>query len=224
MSTPITIADPNATPSLAQDTRNVDVIFGDRQIGVGTMTTAASGIVVNAHYQWPPDAPAEVRATFVFDILSSNTCKVEVDWPGLLSQRIPLQDASYIMLLLMARPDFVIATPGGDRVTVTGYVVTPVVGWISYPYAFAPNPDEVALVLELPLGAFQQPPRSRTLLGEGFRRLVLAFEVDGHLHSISEITGYHIQALDGEIGHVDDFVAGHSMATFAELVEVVGDA
>ena len=117
MSTPITIADPNATTTLAQDTRNVDVVFGDRRIGAGTMTTAASGIVVEAHYQWPPDAPAEVRATFVFDILSSNTCKVEVDWPGLLARPIPLQDASYIMLLLMARPDFVIATPGGDRVT-----------------------------------------------------------------------------------------------------------
>ena len=26
------------------------------------------------------------------------------------------------------------------------------------------------------------------------------------------------------LAHVDDFVAGHSMATFAELVEVVGDA
>jgi sporulation protein YlmC with PRC-barrel domain len=33
------------------------------------------------------------------------------------------------------------------------------------------------------------------------------FDGAGHLRSISEITGYHIQALDGEIGHVDDFMA-----------------
>lgn len=29
---------------------------------------------------------------------------------------------------------------------------------------------------------------------------------DRHLRSTQEVTGYHIQALDGEIGHVDDFV------------------
>ena len=39
MSTPITIADPNATPSLAQDTRNVDVIFGDY---VNTLSTGGA--------------------------------------------------------------------------------------------------------------------------------------------------------------------------------------
>ena len=30
--------------------------------------------------------------------------------------------------------------------------------------------------------------------------------VDPHLRSVKEITGYHIQARDGEIGHVDDVV------------------
>ena len=29
---------------------------------------------------------------------------------------------------------------------------------------------------------------------------------DPHLRSTSEVTGYHIQALDGEIGHVEDFI------------------
>jgi uncharacterized protein YrrD len=29
---------------------------------------------------------------------------------------------------------------------------------------------------------------------------------DPHLRSVDEITGYHIQARDGEIGHIDDFV------------------
>jgi 8-oxo-dGTP pyrophosphatase MutT (NUDIX family) len=67
-----------------------------------------------------------------------------------------------------------------DLATITGFVVTPVVGWIPHPYGYRLNRDEVALAIELPLRAFVVPPRARTLVGEGLRRLVLAFEVDGH--------------------------------------------
>ncbi len=67
-----------------------------------------------------------------------------------------------------------------DYNTVTDYVVTPVVGWIPHPYAYRPNAREVAYVVELPLRAFLQPQRARTLLFEGLRRIVLAFDVDGH--------------------------------------------
>lgn len=31
-------------------------------------------------------------------------------------------------------------------------------------------------------------------------------ERDSHLHSSTDVKGYHIKALDGEIGHIDDFV------------------
>ena len=31
-------------------------------------------------------------------------------------------------------------------------------------------------------------------------------EWDRHLRSTQEVTGYHLLALDGEIGHVDDFI------------------
>jgi hypothetical protein len=31
--------------------------------------------------------------------------------------------------------------------------------------------------------------------------------LDSHLRSTNEVTGYHIQAMDGEVGHVDDFIA-----------------
>ena len=30
--------------------------------------------------------------------------------------------------------------------------------------------------------------------------------IDRHLHSTNEVSGYHIQALDGEVGHVEDFL------------------
>lgn len=33
-------------------------------------------------------------------------------------------------------------------------------------------------------------------------------EADPHLRSTREVIGYHIQANDGGIGHVDDFIAG----------------
>ncbi len=67
-----------------------------------------------------------------------------------------------------------------DVVTVSGYIVTPVVGWIPWPYALTPNPIEVQYVLDLPLASFIDPPRARTLLREGLRRIVLAFDVENH--------------------------------------------
>lgn len=67
-----------------------------------------------------------------------------------------------------------------DYITTSGYVVTPVVGWIPHPYPYRPNAAEVDLVLELPLQAFLAPQRARTLLFEGFRRIVMAFDVEGH--------------------------------------------
>jgi 8-oxo-dGTP pyrophosphatase MutT (NUDIX family) len=67
-----------------------------------------------------------------------------------------------------------------DLVTISDFVVTPVVAWIPSTHAFRPNGAEVALVLELPLRVFLDPPRARTLLREGLRRLVLAFDIEGH--------------------------------------------
>ena len=31
-------------------------------------------------------------------------------------------------------------------------------------------------------------------------------DVDAHLRSVNEVTGYHIRARDGEVGHVEDFI------------------
>jgi len=67
-----------------------------------------------------------------------------------------------------------------DLVTISGFVVTPVVGWIPATSVFTPNPIEVQYVVDLPLASFIDPPRARTLLWEGIRRIVLAFDVEGH--------------------------------------------
>ena len=67
-----------------------------------------------------------------------------------------------------------------DFTTSTGFIVTPVVGWIAHPYAYVLSEREVALAVELPLRDFLSPQPARTLLHEGFRRIVMAFDVDGH--------------------------------------------
>lgn len=67
-----------------------------------------------------------------------------------------------------------------DRDTTTGYVMTPVVGWIRHPYAYAPNPREVEYVTELPLRAFFAPRRARTLQLPTHRRCALGWDIDGH--------------------------------------------
>ncbi len=67
-----------------------------------------------------------------------------------------------------------------DYTTSSGFIVTPVVGWISHPYPYRLSEREVELAIELPLRAFITPQPARTLLFEGFRRIVMAFDVDGH--------------------------------------------
>jgi uncharacterized protein YrrD len=41
---------------------------------------------------------------------------------------------------------------------------------------------------------------------------------DSHLRSTKEVTGYHIQALDGEIGHVEDFIINDEDCAIEYLV------
>ena len=48
---------------------------------------------------------------------------------------------------------------------------------------------------------FLSGPRPRDLVGVDART-----DEDPHLRSIEEVTGYHIHATDGEIGHVEDFL------------------
>jgi uncharacterized protein len=64
------------------------------------------------------------------------------------------------------------------------------------------------------------------LLGEQMRRLhALAHRVVWVNPHVGKDGYQPVQAgIVAALAHVDDFVAGHSMATFAELVEVVGDA
>jgi hypothetical protein len=43
-------------------------------------------------------------------------------------------------------------------------------------------------------------------LGAGWQSHGASEAGDPHLHSLAEVTGYHIHALDGDIGHLEDFL------------------
>ena len=59
-------------------------------------------------------------------------------------------------------------------------------------------------------GAMASPFATPPYLGDASRAAagadVLAEDVDPHLRSMAAVTGYHIHATDGEIGHVEDFL------------------
>jgi sporulation protein YlmC with PRC-barrel domain len=52
-------------------------------------------------------------------------------------------------------------------------------------------------------GDYPNIPQERT---RSISAVLNATEWDRHLRSTHDVTGYHILALDGEIGHVDDFI------------------
>jgi hypothetical protein len=70
-------------------------------------------------------------------------------------------------------------------------------GWPYYwagPYLWGPSPYPI-----LPAGTLEEPLQAD-------ERRMPAAKGDPHLRSTDEITGYHLRARDGEIGHVEDFL------------------
>jgi 8-oxo-dGTP pyrophosphatase MutT (NUDIX family) len=66
-----------------------------------------------------------------------------------------------------------------DCVTVTGFAVTPYVGWITKPFRPEPLASEVARVFAAPLAAFEVPPRAVSLMWGSSKRIVLSYEAAG---------------------------------------------
>jgi hypothetical protein len=42
--------------------------------------------------------------------------------------------------------------------------------------------------------------------------------IDRHLRSTNEVSGYHIQAVDGEVGHVEDFLVDEETSSIRYMV------
>jgi 8-oxo-dGTP pyrophosphatase MutT (NUDIX family) len=66
-----------------------------------------------------------------------------------------------------------------DCATVTGFVITPYVGWIATPFTPAPYATEVARVFAAPLAAFALEPRPITMEWGSSKRIVLSYDAGG---------------------------------------------
>ncbi len=67
-----------------------------------------------------------------------------------------------------------------DMVTLTGFIITPYVGVIPYPYSFKPNPREVAYIIHLPLKhLIEVEPSLEEHVRDGRTELVPSFYYKG---------------------------------------------
>jgi 8-oxo-dGTP pyrophosphatase MutT (NUDIX family) len=103
--------------------------------------------------------------------------KHEPEDPNLLSTA--LREAHEEIGLLPA--DVEVLGALDDCVTVTGFAVTPYVGWIAKPFQPEPLASEVARVFAAPLTAFQSPPRAISVAWGASKRIVLSYEAAGEI-------------------------------------------
>ncbi|MBK8256397.1 MAG: CoA pyrophosphatase [Polyangiaceae bacterium] len=68
-----------------------------------------------------------------------------------------------------------------EHITVTRFVVTPVVGWVHGLFEPKPNPSEVTRVFSAPFSRFRDQGIVRAIPLESVRRLVRSYEVDGEV-------------------------------------------
>jgi 8-oxo-dGTP pyrophosphatase MutT (NUDIX family) len=68
-----------------------------------------------------------------------------------------------------------------DHVTVTGFVITPYVGWVTAPFEPTPRAREVARVFAAPLSIFEAPPEPLSVVWGADERVVLSFRVDSEV-------------------------------------------
>ncbi len=69
-----------------------------------------------------------------------------------------------------------------DMETITGFVVSPFVGWLAEDLPARPNPVEVARAFAAPLSAFvYSEPRARPFRGKGMTRIAPSYDVAGEL-------------------------------------------
>jgi 8-oxo-dGTP pyrophosphatase MutT (NUDIX family) len=88
-----------------------------------------------------------------------------------------------------------------DRlVTFTGFDISPFVARIPHPYAFTPNPGEVAEILILPLSGFLDPAAYQPVNREvrGVARAIPSYLVQGT--QVWGVTGYLVQQFLGLAG------------------------
>ncbi len=68
-----------------------------------------------------------------------------------------------------------------DLVTTTGFVITPVVGWIGAPFHPVINPAEVSRIFSAPFATFRDAGLIELIPIESIRRRVRAYRVEGEI-------------------------------------------
>ena len=87
------------------------------------------------------------------------------------------------------------------HLTVTGFTVTPVVGWVSAPFEPQPDPREVASVFEVPLGFLLDPANIATVYRERLGTRFRSYELNYGSHRIWGATAVILGAFVDEIIH-----------------------
>jgi hypothetical protein len=111
------IADETVGTQLDSQKQAVKVMLHGEAIGKGTLVVDEGAIAVDGIYQLP--RAADARFNFTFKPTGFRKCAFAVDWPGLLPKPIRDDDAGYMMLLVRARPRYVIFGSDGSGANAT---------------------------------------------------------------------------------------------------------
>ena len=172
---------PPALPSFAESVRGV-LASRERATGVSSALQRAS--VLLALF-----APAPREAPHLWLVRRSEgvrTHRGQIALPG--GKREP-GDADFLATALRESHEEIGLRPSDvdvlgvldDRETITGYLITPYVGWIANPFTPQPLAAEVARVFSVPLAAFEEEPRRTRIPWYGTEREVLSYEVAGEV-------------------------------------------
>lgn len=97
----------------------VSVVYNKLTVGSGTNTETADHLSVVGHYEIPP-AVAAVNFDFSVQLLGPTLCRVQANWPGLITPFGPIE-GTYIRVLVLSRPGFNITANGYSiSITATG--------------------------------------------------------------------------------------------------------
>ncbi len=172
---------PPALPSFAESVR--------RALAARERAEASSSALQRASVLLALFATAPARAPHLWLVRRSEGMRThggQVALPG--GKREP-GDADFLATALRESHEEIGLRPGDvevlgvldDRETITGYLITPYVGWIANPFTPEPLATEVARVFDVPLAAFAEEPRRTRIPWHGTEREVLSYEVAGEL-------------------------------------------
>jgi hypothetical protein len=104
---------------LPADAIPVSVVYNNQTVGAGTNTETDKHLSVEGHYEIPP-AVAAVNFDFSVYLLGPTICRVQANWPGLITPFGPIE-GTYIRVLVLSRPSFAITANGYSiNITATG--------------------------------------------------------------------------------------------------------